>query len=70
MLERDEAIKVMQVLDEAGFAYTLHASGRRYEVSVTFERLYGDQLRELQEALRTVPRARMVVEGSLYVRGS
>jgi hypothetical protein len=39
-------------------------------VSVTFERLYGDQLRELQEALRTVPRARMVVEGSLYVRGS
>jgi predicted nucleotidyltransferase len=75
MLQRDEATKVIRVLDEAGFEYNLRASvatgdQREYEVSVKLERLDGDLLRELQDAVCVVPRARTAVDGWLYVRGS
>jgi hypothetical protein len=76
MLERDEAIEVLRVIDNAGFSCTLgvttgHGDSREYEVSVNLKGLTGDRLRELQSAVtRSVPEAWVVVNdyGHLIVR--
>jgi hypothetical protein len=68
-MTRDDAIRLMQVLDDSGFDYSLNVSGsfdrREYSVYVRWDEMAGDRLRELQDAVDQVAEAVVVKHGVL-----
>jgi hypothetical protein len=73
MRSRDEAVRVMEALDRAGFGYTLYGEGgpdegRSYEVQVSLRGQDVDRLAELKGVVDVVPEAVTSVDSAGYLR--
>jgi hypothetical protein len=71
VMNRDDAIRLMQLLDDSGFDYTLSVSGaserREYSVYVRWEKIVGERLRELLDAVGQAAESVVIENGVLLI---